>query len=83
MSFVYLQTEVCDETFTKECSISFIHETSNMNVVVCYNKAGKICDDEKTSELSPATRQAEDESTCVDVFDTGQPFHSLSRQRYE
>ena len=70
----FFQTEVCDETFTKTCSISFLQETSPVVVQVCYNKAGKICDEDKTTEIKPELKQvrSDDSSTCVDVFETGQ-----------
>ena len=74
MSLFSLQTEVCDETFTKECSISFVQETSQTIALVCYNKAGKVCDEENTTELKPLNRE-DPVSTCVDVFDTGKPIH--------
>ncbi len=46
---------------------------SYINAIVCYNKAGKICDEEKTEELDPSAKEAyvDEYSTCVDVFDTG------------
>jgi hypothetical protein len=53
-------------------------------VVVCYNKAGKICNDEKTreakifktsseeAEADESNKESDDETiTCVEVFETG------------
>ena len=69
---------MCDETFTKTCSISFLQETSYVNALVCYNKAGKVCDEDKTVELEAAAKDvnADDSSTCVDVFETGETLLS-------
>ena len=80
----HFQTEICDETYTKNCAITFLQESSNVNVVVCYNKAGKICNDEKTREAKifktsseevladESNKESDDETTtCVEVFETG------------
>jgi hypothetical protein len=80
----HFQTEICDETYTKNCAITFLQESSNVNVVVCYNKAGKICNDEKTreaknfktsseeAEADESNKESDDETiTCVEVFETG------------
>ena len=41
---ISFQTEVCDETYTKSCSISFHQDNSLINVTICTNTAAKTCD---------------------------------------
>jgi hypothetical protein len=33
------QTEVCDDTYTKNCQISFVEESMDVDVGVCHTEA--------------------------------------------
>jgi len=50
-----------------------MQETSPVNVQVCHNKAGKICDDDLKRNGERSGRQL-DPSTCVEVYETSNAF---------
>ena len=67
------KVEVCDDTYTKNCHISFVEETSDADVHVCYTEAVRKCDKEdiKKRQRSMGDVEFEVRETCIAVYDTG------------
>ena len=64
---------MCDDTYTKNCHISFVEETSDADVHVCYTEAVRKCDKEdiKKRQRSMGDVEFEVRETCIAVYDTG------------
>ena len=65
---------MCDDTYTKNCHISFVEETSEVNVGVCYTEASRVCTD---SDITKRQRSMGDfrfevRNTCIEAFETGE-----------
>jgi hypothetical protein len=67
------QTEVCDDTYTKNCHISFLEETTPVDVGVCYTEASRVCDKEdlQKRKRSMGDFEFEVKETCMEVLETG------------
>jgi hypothetical protein len=71
------QTEVCDETYTKNCQITFLEDISPIQVGVCYTEAKRVCDQGDFQKKRRSLRESQFEvaSTCIDGVESGYMLH--------
>jgi hypothetical protein len=73
-ALVELQNEVCDDTYSKNCHISFLEESEDVDVSVCYTEATRVCQDEDLEKRKRSPTNSEDfrvSEVCMDVYETG------------
>ena len=72
---------MCDDTYSKNCQISFLEETENVNVTVCYTEANRVCRAEDFSKRKRSLVLTDDfkiHDVCIDVYETGNPCTQIN-----
>ena len=70
------QQELCEETFSKHCSISFSKKAGNETVEKCYKPLVRVCEGEEEDE-----DQREDSANNIDHPDTEQGKYNGERRK--
>ena len=66
---------MCDDTYSKNCHISFLEESADVDVSVCYTEATRVCqagDLQKRKRSMPNDEEFRVSEFCMDVYETGQ-----------